>query len=79
VVDMLEEKDANQRDRDRLERWAYPNFMKFSKARCKVLHKGHSNPKHKYRLGGEWIESSPEKDLGVLVAKNLNMRCVLTA
>ena len=60
--------------------WARANLMKFSKAKCKVLNQGHCSPKHKYRLGGEWIESSPEvKDLGVLVDEKINMtrRCAL--
>jgi len=49
AVDTLEGRDAIQRDLDSLERWAYADFTKFNKARCKVLHMGQGNPKHKYR------------------------------
>uniref|UniRef100_A0A8B9J0M6 Reverse transcriptase domain-containing protein n=1 Tax=Amazona collaria TaxID=241587 RepID=A0A8B9J0M6_9PSIT len=87
-VDMLEGRNAIQRDLDTLVRWADANLMKFNYDKCKVLHLGRSNLRHTYRLGREEIQSSEiqsspaEKDMGVLVDKKMNMSqipCALAA
>ncbi|PKU41832.1 rna-directed dna polymerase from mobile element jockey- hypothetical protein [Limosa lapponica baueri] len=70
----LESRDAIQRELNRLESWAHAKLLKFNHTKCKVLHVGHGNPKHKCRLSREWLESNPEeKDVGVEVDEKLSV------
>lgn len=62
-VNMLEEKDAVQKEIDSPEMRACVNFVWFIKANCKVLHLVWDYSQCQYRRDDEWIESSfPEKD-----------------
>jgi len=82
AFDAPEGQDVIQRDLDKLERWDCVNFMKFSKATCRVLHLGQGNPWYQYRLGDEGIKRSSEKeDLSILMHEKLDMgqQCVLAA
>ena len=43
------------------EQWAQENLTGFSKAKCNVLHLGHSTLCYQYKLGDEMIEYSLAK------------------
>lgn len=59
AVDCLEGEEVLQSDLGRLELWTISNSMKFNN--CWFLHLGLSNAGHRYTLGDEWLESSPDK------------------
>ncbi|KAJ7396419.1 rna-directed dna polymerase from mobile element jockey-like [Pitangus sulphuratus] len=67
--------DVTQGDlRGQAQKWAHKNLIRFNKSKSKMLHLVQGNLRYEYRLGEEAIESSPvEKDLGILMDKNLDV------
>lgn len=61
AIDKVEERDAIQRDMDKLKKWANVNLVRFNKAKCKVLHFSGVKLRCVYRLGGELLDSNPTK------------------
>ncbi|KAJ7396732.1 rna-directed dna polymerase from mobile element jockey-like [Pitangus sulphuratus] len=66
-LDSHTEGNGQQRDPDKLEKWAYGNLMRIQETKCKVLHLGRGNSQY--------------QDVGVLVGERLDtsQQCALAA
>ena len=81
AVDTTERMDAILRDWDTPEKQAHENLMRFNKIKHRALHLDQGNPRKKYRLREELIESSSvENALRVLTDKKTDKKqCALAA
>ena len=62
-----------QKDLNELHEWAKKWKMSFNTDKCKVMHLGYGNAKQEYTLDGTLLlESTGEKDLGVLIDNELS-------
>jgi hypothetical protein len=49
-------------------------MMQFNVDKCKTVHAGYKNPRHKYTLGGRELgEVEEERDLGVIIHKSMSV------
>jgi hypothetical protein len=61
-----------QRALDMLCEWADQWSMEFNVKKCKVMHLGHNNMSQDYYMNGHKLEvTEEERDIGVIVSKNL--------
>jgi hypothetical protein len=73
-----EERAKLQLALDKLCEWANKWAMEFNVKKCKVMHIGHNNIRQEYFMNGEQLGvTEEERDIGVLVSKNLkpNSQC----
>jgi len=64
---------------DSMFQWTQKWLLQFNKDKCKVLHLGKNNPKHKYTIGDDCHkvildETELKKDLGTLIDPNLDFK-----
>ena len=82
VVETAQDRACFQEGIDKLQEWAQKWQMAFNSDKCHILHMGEHNQKFKYQLGGEdLVTVSFEKDVGVLVSKDLkpSLQCARAA
>ena len=72
VVETRSEADVLQQDINNMVKWASDWEMAFNSKKCKVLHYGRGNKRHKYYMDGKELEEvEEEKDLGVWMETSL--------
>lgn len=55
--------DDTWKNLHKLEYWAISSGIKFNKDKCWMLHLGHSNVRHRQRLGDEWLRVAQQKGI----------------
>ena len=81
-IKSLEDAERFQRDIDNLCKWAHEWAMEFNTDKCKVMHVGRNNPRHKYQMDGvELGVTDEERDLGVWTESSLKptLQCTKAA
>ena len=64
-----------EEDLKKLQKWSEMNDMKFNTDKYSVMHCGINNRKHQYKLYGKILrETNSEKDLGVIVDKDMKFK-----
>ena len=71
-AETMQERESMQEALDNLCQWADTWGMQFNVGKCKVMHFGHRNLRHKYKMNGQELQETEEEvDIGVMVTKDL--------
>ena len=80
IVDTEEEIKELEEDLRKLQKWSEMNDMKFNTDKCSIIHCGNNNRKTQYKLYGKILrETNSEKDLGVIVDKDMKFKSQVAA
>ena len=82
VVENEDDQKTFQEGLDSLMKWSQDWQMDFNVDKCHIMHIGQGNNEYKYTMGGKELQESEfEKDIGVIVQRNLrpSLQCAKAA
>jgi len=80
IVDTEDDRLEVEQDLSRLQKWSEINKMKFNIDKCSVMHCGHNNQRHEYKLYGKDLRKTEcEKDLGVYIDSDMKFSSQIAA